>query len=130
MRAAHNQGVRGISTRKVYPSRQLPAGIVRSYRTFSPLPAIAGGDGGLLFSVTLSMPAFNPGKPEYRQTPPVRRCGALCCPDFPPLSKGDGPVYPQDLLIFLSIIITNSINISRRRFYRHRKWNFAHRRNT
>jgi len=35
----HNeQGVCGISTRKVYPSRQLPAGIVRSYHTFSPLP--------------------------------------------------------------------------------------------
>ncbi len=33
------QGVRGISTRKVYPFRQLPVGIVRSYRTFSPLSA-------------------------------------------------------------------------------------------
>lgn len=56
------QGVRGISTRKVYPSPELLREIVRSYRTFSPLPAIAGGDGGPLFSVTLSMPF--PGEPE------------------------------------------------------------------
>ncbi len=38
---ASKQSVHGISTRKVYPSRLLPAGIVRSYRTFSPLPAKA-----------------------------------------------------------------------------------------
>jgi len=43
---AGKQGVHGISTRKVYPSRQLPAGIVRSYRTFSPLPAFAKATAG------------------------------------------------------------------------------------
>ena len=52
------QGVHGISTRKVYPSPELLREIVRSYRTFSPLPAIVPkirDDDGLLFSVTLSM---------------------------------------------------------------------------
>ena len=38
---AGKQGVRGISTRKVYPPRQLPALVVRSYHTFSPLPVEA-----------------------------------------------------------------------------------------
>lgn len=33
------QGVHGISTRKVYPPHRLPGMVVRSYRTFSPLPA-------------------------------------------------------------------------------------------
>ena len=44
--SAGKQGVRGISTRKVYPPRQLPAVIVRSYRTFSPLPAVASAKAG------------------------------------------------------------------------------------
>ena len=37
---AGKQGVHGISTRKVYPFRKLPIGIVRSYHTFSPLPRL------------------------------------------------------------------------------------------
>jgi len=42
VRATHKQGVRGISTRKVYPYCRLPGSIVRSYRTFSPLPRPKG----------------------------------------------------------------------------------------
>lgn len=36
---------------------------------------------GRLFSVTLSVPRLVAG------APPVRWCGALCCPDFPPTRK-------------------------------------------
>ncbi len=78
------QGVHGISTRKVCPSGQLPARSVRSYRTFSPLPRLTPG---LLFSVTLSMPRRQVGG-----TPPVRWCGALCCPDFPPRKAAERSV--------------------------------------
>ena len=36
------RGLHGISTREVYPRHRLPAGVVRSYRTFSPLPRHVG----------------------------------------------------------------------------------------
>ena len=35
-----NWNVRGISTHKVYPPSQLLGNVVRSYRTFSPLPRL------------------------------------------------------------------------------------------
>lgn len=88
-KADQTQGVHGISTRKVYPPRSLPTDIVRSYRTFSPLPHLDCSGAWRLFSVTLAMlmlPSFNHlrGIKKDAQTPPVRWCGALCCPDFPP----------------------------------------------
>jgi len=59
----------------------LPAGPVSSYLTFSPLSAEALAKAGphqtsgrRLFSVTLLYP---------RGYLPVRKHGALCCPDFP-----------------------------------------------
>jgi hypothetical protein len=45
-------GIRGISACKVYPPRQLPAGAVGSYPTFSTSPLA-----GQLFSVALSVDA-------------------------------------------------------------------------
>lgn len=77
VRAAHSQGVHGISTRKVYPPQRLPAAVVRSYHTFSPLPRSENQNAAVIFCDTFY--AFPFGK-----TPSVRRCGALCCPDFPP----------------------------------------------
>ena len=50
---------------------------VRSYRTVSPLPAVAGG----LFSVALSTALRRPG---------VTRRPALRSPDFPPMPRGTG----------------------------------------
>ena len=38
-----DQGIRGISTHKVYSPNRLPCWAVRSYRTFSPLPRKRGG---------------------------------------------------------------------------------------
>lgn len=55
---------------------RLPGQCVRSYRTISPLPVCTGG----IISVTLSVSGQLPTRP-----PPVRWCGALRCPDFPPL---------------------------------------------
>lgn len=69
-------GVHDISTRKVYPPRLLPASAVRSYRTFSPLSRVLGT---VIFCDTLWPPTFV-------GVPPVRWCGALRCPDFPPHS--------------------------------------------
>jgi hypothetical protein len=46
VRATQWQGVHGISTRKVYPPQQLPALVVRSYHTFSPLPVTLFSNGG------------------------------------------------------------------------------------
>jgi len=63
----------GISARKVYPCSLLPIFSVGSYPTFSPLPFARR-----LFSVALSM--FH-----FIETPSVRWCAALSCPDFPPL---------------------------------------------
>jgi hypothetical protein len=53
----------------------LPPEPVSSYLTFSPFPsATLGARSGRLFSVTLLYP---------RGYLPVRKHGALCCPDFP-----------------------------------------------
>lgn len=71
------QGVHGISTRKVYPPRQLPAPVVRSYHTFSPLPQAENRHAAVIFCDTFCTPPKS-------GIPSVRRCGALCCPDFPP----------------------------------------------
>jgi|GEM_PF-1754740 len=77
-------GVHDISTHKVYPPHLLPSGAVRSYRTFSPLPRLLRT---VIFCDTLCTSAF-------AEAPPVRWCGALRCPDFPPAlplrTKGAG----------------------------------------
>lgn len=68
-----NRGIHGISTHKVYPPGTLLRRGVRSYRTFSPLPP---PERWRLFSVTRSVSPL-------RESPSVRWCGALRCPDFP-----------------------------------------------
>ena len=51
------RGVHGISTHKVYPRSLLPDPGVRSYRTFSPLPAFAKASaGGIAFCDTFCTP--------------------------------------------------------------------------
>lgn len=73
------QDIHGISTHKVYPSAQLPDGIVRSYHTFSPLLRLAE-------RYSFCDPVCTSSLPE--EIPPVRWCGALRCPDFPPHQGG------------------------------------------
>ena len=74
-------GIRGISACKVYPPRQLPAGAVGSYPTFSTSPPLPAA----------SRPARREGSYflwHYlwtRERPPaLNRYIALRCPDFPP----------------------------------------------
>jgi hypothetical protein len=80
-------GIRGISACKVYPRRQLPAGAVGSYPTFSSSPRarpVAGRcDEAVIFCGTLCerVSAFV-NAPS--RSPVLSRCIALCCPDFPP----------------------------------------------
>ena len=66
----------GLAPSGVYPAVSVTRNAVRSYRTFSPLPAKAGG----LFSVALSVGLRRPG---------VTRHFALWSPDFPPTRVGD-----------------------------------------
>ena len=95
-RAYAHQDVRGISTHEVYPSVLLPAPSVRSYRTFSPLPAVP---------INIGMAKADlPPSPSRRSSflwhylspavegrcPPVRWRGALRCPDFPHPWKARG----------------------------------------
>ena len=68
--------LRGISTHGVYPTTVLPRRLVRSYRTFSPLP-FPEEKGGLAFCGTFRSLRIPP------RPPAVSRRGALCCPDFP-----------------------------------------------
>ena len=71
-----------LSARKVYHAPDVTTRPVSSYLAFSPLPQfvptrklVAPRRGGI-FSVALSVPGFTRGLP-------VRKYGALCCPDFP-----------------------------------------------
>jgi len=57
----------------------IAAHAVSSYLTFSPLPQDRSFV-AVYFSVALSVP-----HPFPDEDLPVRKCGALCCPDFPPL---------------------------------------------
>ena len=68
--------LRGISTHGVYPPTVLPRRAVRSYRTFSPLPATEI-TGGIAFCGTFRSLRISP------RPPAVSRRGALRCPDFP-----------------------------------------------
>jgi len=65
-------GILGISTREVYPATFVAESAVGSYPTISPLPRKRGG----IFSVALAVRLF-------QDALPVRKHGALCCPDFP-----------------------------------------------
>ncbi len=63
----------GLAPRGVYPATPVARGAVRSYRTFSPLPAPKGFGG--MFSVALSVGS---------RRPDVIWLSALRSPDFPP----------------------------------------------
>lgn len=72
----------GLSTHKVFRAFAVTGKAVVSYTTFSPLPrgperprTRCGG----IFSVVLSVSRRSPAG-----CLPVRKYGALCCPDFPP----------------------------------------------
>jgi hypothetical protein len=69
-------GIFGLSTHKVYPPDVSPHRDVSFYLTFSPLsiPIAIGTDGYFLW------PSLSP----HERCLPVRKYGALCCPDFPP----------------------------------------------
>jgi hypothetical protein len=68
-----NPGIHGLATHEVYPRAMSPPHGVSSYLTFSPLPRLKRG-GNFLWHLLL------PPKGHL----PVRKHGALCCPDFPP----------------------------------------------
>lgn len=74
----------GLSTRKVYHAPAVTIRAVSSYLTFSPFPPPDTSRGGSLFSVALSVSDPNPDSYRDRdRSLPVRKCDALCCPDFP-----------------------------------------------
>ncbi len=70
-------GIFGLSTHKVYPPGRSPCPAVSSYLTFSPLSRL-GRDGYFLWHCL---------SPRERGLP-VRKYGALCCPDFPHPASG------------------------------------------
>ena len=83
-RKLRNRDIHGLSTHKVYPSRQSPAGIVGFYPAFSPVPwypVMRPDRGGCFLWHCLSPGSLYPG------SLPVRKYGALCCPDFPPRQR-------------------------------------------
>ncbi len=69
-------GIFGLSTHKVYPPDMSPYRAVSSYLTFSPLSRHKCRDGYFLWHYLF---------PATRDLP-VRKYGALCCPDFPPIN--------------------------------------------
>jgi hypothetical protein len=73
-------GVHGISTHEVYPACLVAKTAVGSYPTISPLPDNQKRPSGGIFSVALAVALPSPTIPL-----PVRKHGALRCPDFPPL---------------------------------------------
>ncbi len=70
----------GLAPGGVYPATTVASGAVRSYRTISPLPALAGLGG--IFSAALSVGSRLPGVTWH----PVLRS-----PDFPPPPEGQRP---------------------------------------
>ncbi len=69
----------GLAPSGVFPATIVTNRAVRSYRTISPLPTIAGG----IFSVALSVGSHLPG---------VTWHSALWSPDFPPLAFRQGAI--------------------------------------
>lgn len=63
----------GLSTRKVYPASSVATGAVSSYLAFSPFPQI---------EVVCFLWHFLSSHPKVGSLP-VRKYGALRCPDFP-----------------------------------------------
>ena len=93
----HHRDIHGLSTHEVYPHYRSPGSAVVSYTTFSPLSRKTVCNfckakktacrSGRLFSVALSVS-------RICRTLPVRKHGALCCPDFPPrVLRGDRTNY-------------------------------------
>jgi len=95
-----NPGICGIATRKVYPNNMSPYCCVSSYLTFSPFSARSGW----LFSVALSVvPA------SLQKHLPFQKCGALCCPDFPPRINSER----QNILLQISMNLILSVNAAK-----------------
>ncbi len=70
----HTQNLFDLSTHKVYPASIVTNEAVGSYPTFSPLPHITAWRFVFCGTGCLS---------HYCKILPVRKYGALCCPDFP-----------------------------------------------
>jgi hypothetical protein len=71
-----DRNIFGLATHKVYPLAVSPRPAVGSYPTFSPLPRLSRG-GYFLWHLLCNPRASG-------DLFPVRKYGALCCPDFPP----------------------------------------------
>ena len=76
-------GIFDLSTHKVYPPGMLPYRRVSSYLAISPLSHLVTCDETrrYLFCGTVCPRGVQP------QSLPVRKYGALCCPDFPPITS-------------------------------------------
>jgi hypothetical protein len=74
-------GIFDLSTHKVFPVGMSPHRRVSSYLAISPLPRRTKSDvtGRYLFCGTVCLYGVQP------QSLPVRKYGALSCPDFPPI---------------------------------------------
>lgn len=73
------QNIHGITTHKVYPHNLLLSHVVSPYLTFSPLPLHKWRGGNFLWHCLYPVPKD--------ETPFVKWCGALRCPDFPPVTS-------------------------------------------
>jgi hypothetical protein len=71
-----DRNIFGLATHKVYPRTVSPRCAVGSYPTFSPLSRVLGT---VFFCGT-----FCQVSSFVKTRLPVRKYGALCCPDFPP----------------------------------------------
>ena len=76
-----NPGIHGLSAHGVYQAALLTQDAVGSYPTFSPLPPPCDGS-AVSVSAALSVAPPSPVTPL-----PVRKHGALRCPDFPPSGR-------------------------------------------
>lgn len=74
-----DQGLFGLSTRKVYHASVVANKAVGSYSTFSPFPR----------QVRVVCFLWHYSVVQFLEHLPVRKYDALCCPDFPPFCKGD-----------------------------------------
>ncbi len=85
----------GLAPDGVYPATSVAGSAVRSYRTFSPLPALARLGG--IFSVALSVGS---------RLPAVSRRLALWSPDFPPRiapQRSPGPLRGGSYSLFAEL---------------------------
>ena len=92
----------GLAPHGVCPAGRITPAAVRSYRTFSPLPALSSGSGRYIFCGTFR-------EIRFERTPPaVSRHAALWRPDFPPASTPCNRVRPATARLSRpSLIVAN-----------------------